>query len=71
MNGKKQKQTEKITLLKTTGMALVSAGTFYSKRGVVDTTLCNEVCYWLAAGQWFSAGSPFSSTNKSDNHDIT
>jgi hypothetical protein len=40
-----QKQTEKITLLKTTGMALVSAGTFYSKRGVVDTTLCNEVVF--------------------------
>ena len=52
-------------------MALVSAGTFYSKRGVVDTTLCNEVCYWLAAGQWFSMGTPVCSTNKTDRHDIT
>jgi len=28
---------------------------------VLDTTLCNKVCQWLAAGQWFSRG-PVSST---------
>ena len=38
--------------------------------GVLDTTLCDKVCQWLAADQWFSQGSPVSSTNKSDCHDI-
>jgi len=33
-------------------------------RGVLDTTLCDEVCQWLAAGRWFSQGTPVSSTNK-------
>ena len=32
-----------------------------SFRGVLDTTLCDKVC----------AGSPVSSTNKTDRHDIT
>ena len=26
---------------------------------------------WLAAGQWFSLGTPISSTNKTDLHNIT
>jgi hypothetical protein len=26
------------------------------RRGVLDTTLCNKVCQWLAAGSWFSLG---------------
>jgi len=38
--------------------------------GVLDTTLCDQVCQWLAAGQWFSLGTPVSSTNKTDRHDI-
>ena len=29
------------------------------------------VCQWLATGWWFSAGTPVSSTNKTDCHDIT
>ena len=33
-------------------------------RGVLDTTLCDKGC------QWFSTGSPVSSTNKTDRHDI-
>ena len=37
--------------------------------GVLDTTLCDKVCQWLAAGQWFSLGTPVSSTNKTDHHD--
>ena len=41
------------------------------RRGVLDTTLCDKVCQWLAAGQWFSLGTPVSSTNKTDRHDIT
>jgi hypothetical protein len=35
-----------------------------------DTTLCDKVCQWLAIGQWFSSGTPVSSTNKTDRHDI-
>jgi hypothetical protein len=40
-------------------------------RGVLDTTLCNKVCQWLATGRWFSPGMLVSSTNKTDRHDIT
>ena len=32
-------------------------------------TLC--VFHWLMAGQWFSAGPPVSSANKTDGHNIT
>jgi hypothetical protein len=39
-------------------------------RGVHDTTLCDKVCQWLATGQWFSPGTPVSSTTKTDRHDI-
>ena len=40
-------------------------------QGVLDTTLCDKVCQWLAAGQGFSLGTPVSSsTNKTDHHDI-
>jgi hypothetical protein len=28
------------------------------RRGVLDTTLCDKVCQWLTAGQWFSLGTP-------------
>ena len=41
------------------------------RRGVLDTTLCDKVCPWLAAGWWFSPESPVSSINKTDRHDIT
>jgi hypothetical protein len=33
-------------------------------------TLCDKVCQWLATCQWFSPGTPISSTNKTDHHDI-
>ena len=42
-----------------------------SWRGVLDKTLCDKVCQWLATGRWFSRGTPMSSTNKTDRHDIT
>ena len=38
--------------------------------GVLDTTLCDKVCQWLEAGRRFFAGTPISSTNKTDCHDI-
>ena len=41
------------------------------RRGVLDTTLCDKLCQWLAAGLWFSPGTLVSSTNKTDRLDIT
>jgi hypothetical protein len=41
------------------------------RRGVLDTTLYDTVCQWIAAGQWFSPGTSVSSTNKTDRYDIT
>jgi hypothetical protein len=41
------------------------------RRGILVTTLCDKVCQWLAAGQWFLPGTSVSSTNKIDRHDIT
>ena len=34
-------------------------------------TLCDKVCHWLAAGQWYFSSPPVSSTYKTDHHDIT
>jgi hypothetical protein len=31
---------------------------------------CDNVCQWLATGRWFSPGTPVSSNNKTDRHDI-
>jgi len=38
---------------------------------LLDTTLCDKVRQLLATCQWFSPGTPVSSTNKTDRHDIT
>ena len=35
------------------------------------TTQCDKVCQWPATGRWFSPGTPVSSINKTDHHDIT
>ena len=40
------------------------------RRGAFDTTLCGNVCQWLATGRWFTPGIPVSSINKTDRHDI-
>ena len=40
-------------------------------RGVLDATLCDQVCLRLTTDRWFSHGTPVSSTNKTDRHDIT
>jgi hypothetical protein len=37
---------------------------------VLDTTLWDKVCQWFATCWWFSPGTPVSSTNKTDCHDI-
>ena len=39
--------------------------------GVLDPTLCDKIRQWLETGQWFSLGTPVSSTNETDCHDIT
>ena len=40
------------------------------RRGVLNTTLCDQVYQWLAAGRWFSPGTRVSSTNKTYLHHI-
>ena len=35
-------------------------------QSVLDTTLCDKVCQWLAIGRCFSLGTPVSSTNKTE-----
>jgi len=42
----------------------------HSWRGVLDTTLCDKVCKWLARGLWFSPGTLVFFTNKTDHHNI-
>ena len=41
------------------------------RRDILDTTLWDKVCQWLAVGRWFSPGTPVSSTDKTDGHAIT
>ena len=41
-----------------------------SWRSVLNTTLCDKVCQWLATGRWFSPGTLISSINKTDRHVI-
>ena len=43
---------------------------FESCSGEVYSTLCDKVCQWFTAGQWFSPGTLVSSTNKTDRHDV-
>ena len=38
---------------------------------LLDTTLCDKVYQWLATGRWYFLGTPVSSTNKTDQHNIT
>jgi hypothetical protein len=37
----------------------------------INMVAIDKVCQWLATDQWFSSGTPVSSTNKTDCHDIT
>ena len=43
----------------------------YPAQGAWCTTVCYKVCQRLAEGRWFSPGTPVSSTNKNNRHDIT
>jgi hypothetical protein len=44
---------------------------FRIKIRAMCATLYDKVCQWLATARWFFSGPPVSSTNKTDNHDIT
>jgi hypothetical protein len=48
----------------------VRRGDIITNQEYMDTTLCDKVCQWLATGRRFSPGTPVSSTNKTDLHDI-
>jgi hypothetical protein len=37
---------------------------------ILQTTLCDKVCQWLAVGRWLSPGTPVSSTNKTDHPEV-
>jgi len=37
---------------------------FMARCGVLNTTLCDKVCQWLATDRWFFPDTPVSSTNK-------
>jgi len=41
-----------------------------TRRGVLDITLSDKFCQWLAASRWVSLGTPVSSTNKTNRHEI-
>ena len=43
----------------------------FSWQGVLDTVLCDKVRQWHVTGRWFVQGTPVSSTNKTESHDIT
>ena len=40
------------------------------RRSVLDTTLCDKVCQPLVTGRQYSPGTPVSSTNRTNCHDI-
>ena len=42
-----------------------------SWHGVLDATLCDKACQWLATGRLFSPGTPVSSASNADRHDMT
>jgi hypothetical protein len=59
-----------VSLLKHSRLLSLPSDTNSLRWDVLDTTLCDKVCQWLGTGQWFSPGTPVSSTNKTDHHDI-
>ena len=49
---------------------VVSSSPAHGEVGALDTTLCDKICQWLAAGWCLSPGTPIYSTKKKDRHDI-
>ena len=50
---------------------VISADVVGSDQGEVYNIMWYFVCQWLVAGQWISSGTPISSINKTDRHEIT
>jgi hypothetical protein len=50
---------------------IANSKTVHGELYSIQHLLCDKVCQWLATGQWFSPGTPISSTNKTDCYDIT
>ena len=62
-------------IAETNAVAVVIVFEPHSCRGILHTTLCDKVCQGLATGWrgffWREGVTPVSSTNRSDDHDIT
>jgi hypothetical protein len=59
----------RVMMLRTTFNKILTLwGRIPVRLGVLDTTLYDNVCQWLASGGWFS---PVFSTNKTDRHETT
>ena len=41
------------------------------RRYILNTPLCDKVCQWLGASRWCFLGTPVSSPNMADRHDMT
>jgi hypothetical protein len=56
------------------GIQLFSGAKMYTQKTITNYTclvlLCDKVCQWHATGRLFSLGTPESSANKIDRHDI-
>ena len=52
-------------------ICMVCRTNIFSWSPATVTTCINKVCQWLAAGLWFSPGTPVSSTNKTNRQDTT
>jgi hypothetical protein len=66
--------TSQSTITNHINQILITCNTKYTitlHQHPLDTTICDQVCQWLATGQWFSPGIQISSTNKTDRRDIT
>jgi hypothetical protein len=59
------------TLIRFLYLVLLSKTGMLRFISTMHTTLRDKACQWHATSRWFSSGSLFSSTNKSDRHDIT
>ena len=61
-----------VVIVRSLDLELYVISAYHHWRGVLDTTLCDEICQLLATGQWFSLSIPVTSTNnKTDHHYIT
>jgi hypothetical protein len=48
----------------------VSSNPVHGDVCVLDSKFCDKFCQWITRGRWFSPGTPVSSTNNTDHHNI-